>query len=305
MEQHWSNYCTMSIVHFMAFPETMKGEGPVVETVRQIAEDPFFGAIEIGWIKDPKVRAEVRQVVQAAHIQVGHGAQSALLVRKLNLNSLDEDERRLAVEQLFQSVDEAAEMGAQRMAFLSGKDPGSADREQAFDTLVKSVKQVAAYGREKGIALTLETFDYDIDKKALIGPSHLALRFSQVVREDFPDFGLLFDLSHLPLLHENAEDALMMLKDQLVQIHVGNAVLNPSLPGYGDLHPRFGFPGGCNDVPELANFILNLFKAGYLGDRKANRPWIGFEIKPQFLGETPELLIAGTKRTWINAWSRV
>jgi sugar phosphate isomerase/epimerase len=305
MDKHWSNFCTMSIVHFMAYPEIMKGEGPVLETVTKIAEDPFFGAIEIGWIKDPKVRAEVKQVVEAAHIKVGHGAQSALLIRKLNLNSLDEDERRSAVEQLFLNVDEAAELGAQRMAFLSGKDPGPADRERAFDALVKSVKQVAVYGREKGIALTLETFDYDIDKKALIGPSDLALRFSQTIREDFPDFGLMFDLSHLPLLHENAEDALIMLKDHLVHIHIGNAVLNPALPGYGDMHPRFGFPGGCNDVPELTNFIRNLFKAGYLADGNADRPWVGFEIKPQFPWETPELLITGTKRTWIDAWSRV
>jgi sugar phosphate isomerase/epimerase len=305
MEKHWSNYCTMSIVHFMAYPETMKGEGPQLETIQRIAEDPFFGAVEIGWIKDPAERAAIKQIVEAAHIQVGHGAQSALLLRKLNLNSLDEAERRLAVEQLFMSVDEAAEMGARRIAFLSGKDPGPTDRERAFDALVKSVSQVAAYAREQGIALTLETFDYDIDKKALIGPSDLALRFSQRIRQDFPDFGLMFDLSHLPLLHENAEAALMTLKDQLVHIHVGNAVLDPNLPGYGDQHPRFGFPGGCNDVPELTDFIRNLFKVGYLADGKANRPWIGFEIKPQFPGETPELLIAGTKRTWIDAWSRV
>ena len=37
MDKHWSNFCTLSIVHFMAFPETMRGEGPVVETVTKIA----------------------------------------------------------------------------------------------------------------------------------------------------------------------------------------------------------------------------------------------------------------------------
>jgi hypothetical protein len=31
----------------MIFSETMKGEGPVLETVRKIADDPFFGGIEI------------------------------------------------------------------------------------------------------------------------------------------------------------------------------------------------------------------------------------------------------------------
>src|SRR3990172_4455145 len=99
MDKHWSNYCPLSIVHFMAFPETMRGDGPIAETVTKIAEDPFFGAIEIGWIKDPAVRAQVKRIVDTAHIQVGHAAQSALLIQKLNLNSLDEAERMRAVEQ--------------------------------------------------------------------------------------------------------------------------------------------------------------------------------------------------------------
>ena len=57
MDKHWSNFCTMSIVHFMAYPQCLKGEGPIAATVAKIAEDPFFTGIEIGWIKDPAERA--------------------------------------------------------------------------------------------------------------------------------------------------------------------------------------------------------------------------------------------------------
>jgi sugar phosphate isomerase/epimerase len=293
----------MSIVHFMAFPNTIGGEGPILETVTKIAEDPFFGAIEIGWIKDPAVRSTVKKIVDTAHIKVGHGAQSALLLQKMNINSLDEDERMRAVEQLYHSVDEAAEIGAKFIAFLSGKDPGDEDRPWAFDALVKSVRQVAAYAKEKGIGLTLETFDRDIDKKSLIGPSEYALKFAQVIREDYPEVGLMYDLSHLPLLHEKAETALTTLKDYLVHIHVGNCVVDPKLAGYGDLHPRFGWPGGINDVPELTEFIRCLFKAGYLSDDKTEKPWIGFEVKPLTADETPTLVIANAKRVWQEAWS--
>ena len=304
MDKHWNNFCTMSIVHFMAFPQTMGGEGPIVETVSKIAEDSFFGAVEIGWIKDPKVRAATKAVIEAAHIKVGHGAQSALLLQKLDLNSLDEAERQKAIAQLKRSVDEAAEVGAQRVAFLSGKDPGDAARPRALELLIKSVKEVCAYGRDKGIALTCETFDRDIDKKCLIGPSGYAAEFARAVRQDYPDFGLMYDLSHRPLLFEEAEPALTAIKDYLVHIHIGNGVVDPTLPGYGDLHPRFGWPGGLNDVPELVDFLRALFKIGYLKEGEA-RPWIGFEIKPQGPGETPELVIAGTKRVWQEAWSRV
>ena len=304
MDKHWNNFCTMSIVHFMAFPETIRGEGPIVETVTNIAEDPFFGAVEIGWIKNPQDRAAVKKVIEATHIQVGHGGQTAPLLQKLNLNSLDEAERMHAVEQVYSSVDEAAEMGARRVAILSGPDPGDADRSKAWDALVKSLFQVAEYARSKGLGITLETFDRTIDKKCLIGPSDYAAKLSQTIREKYPDFGLMYDLSHMPLLYESADFALGTLKDQLVHIHVGNGVRDQDVPGYGDLHPRFGWPGGCNDVPELTEFIRALVKIGYLDENKPVKPWVGFEVKPQTPDETPELVIAGTKRVWQEAWAR-
>jgi sugar phosphate isomerase/epimerase len=305
MDRHWNNYCTMSIVHFMAYPETIRGGGPVVETLVKIAEDPFFGAVEIGWIKDPAVRAEVKNVVETAHIQVGYGAQTSLLLQKLNINSLVEAERMLAVEQLYRNVDEAVEIGARRVAFLSGVDPGDAARPRALDALAKSIHQVGSYARDKGIALTLETFDRSIDKKCLIGPSDLAAEFCRRIRQDFPDFGLLYDLSHMPLLGETADYALGTLKDYLVHIHVGNGVTDPGTPGYGDLHPRFGWPGGSNDTLQLAEFVRTLHKVGYLSEDKPERPWVGFEVKPQSAEEIPSLVIANAKRVWQDAWSRV
>jgi hypothetical protein len=114
MDKHWSNFCTMSIVHFMAYPQCLKGEGPIAATVARIAEDPFFTGIEIGWIKDPVERAAVKQIVDAAHIKVGYAGQSALLVQQLNLNSLDEEARGRAVAQVKSSIDEAAELGSER-----------------------------------------------------------------------------------------------------------------------------------------------------------------------------------------------
>jgi hypothetical protein len=40
-------------------------------------------------------------------------------------------------------------------------------------------------------------------RKSLIGPSDLAAQFCQEICGDFPDFGLMYDLSHMPLLNEN------------------------------------------------------------------------------------------------------
>lgn len=51
----------VGLVHFMAFPATIKGEGPVLETIRKIAVDDYFSAIEITTIKDPEQRIAVKK----------------------------------------------------------------------------------------------------------------------------------------------------------------------------------------------------------------------------------------------------
>ena len=302
MDKHWNQYCTMSIVHFMAFPKTMGGEGPIAESVAVIAEDPFFGAVEITTVKDDAERQAVRNVLKTSHIQVGYGAQPVVLMGKLNLNSLDEAERKRAVETLKPKIDEAAEFGCQRLAFLSGKDPGEKDRKPALEALVRSTKELSGYAREKGLALTCETFDYDVDKAALIGPSDLAAKYAEEVKRDYPEFGLMYDLSHQPLLREQSEPALRLLEKHLVHIHVGNAVTDAATPGYGDQHPRFGWPGAANEVPDVVEFIRAMFKVGYLAEGKSPKPWVGFEVKPQSGDESSHQIIAGTKRVWEEAW---
>ena len=56
---------------------------------------------------------------------------------------------------------------------------------------------------------------------------------------------------------------------------------------------------------ELVEFLRALFKIGYLAEGKQEGPWVGFEVKPQNETETSEQIIAGTKRVWAEAWSRL
>lgn len=289
-------------MHFMAYPGCMSGEGAIAESVGKITEDSFFGAIEVTRIKEPAERAAVKHVIETTRVRVGFGAQPVVLAGKLNPNGLEEGERKKAVDELKTCIDEAKELGAGRLAFLSGRDPGDKDRGAAVKALVKSTQELCTYGREKGMAIVVETFDRDVDKKALIGPTPLAAEFAAAVRVSCPEFGLMYDLSHQPLLGEKAEVALAVLKDYLVHIHVGNCVVTPGVPGYGDLHPPFGWPGSSNGVPELAEFIRALFKVGYLKGGEKETPWVGFEVRPQGGSETPEQVIAGAKRTWQEAW---
>lgn len=303
MNKTWESILTLSVVHFMLYPDTMPGEGPIIESIEALAKDDFLGGVEITQIKDPKVRARVRSISEQSGLKLGFGAQPALLMTGYSLNDLEEVERLKAVDAIKACIDEAEEMGCARVAFLTGPDPGDAHRERALDALADSVKTLCAYGLDKGIDLTLETFDRDIDKKSLLGPSDLSAEFAARIREDYPTFGLLYDLSHMPLLRESAQEALSVLQPYLVHMHVGNAVMIPDKPAYGDLHPRFGYPNSENDVPELIEFLETLFDIGYLADGpEGEKPWVGIEVKPQ-AGETSELVWAQTKRTWREAWS--
>jgi sugar phosphate isomerase/epimerase len=246
----------------------------------------------------------VKQILEISQLQVGFGAHPAILSQKLNLNSLDERERLEAVRQVEELIDQASELRALSFVFLSGPDPGDAEREAAIEALVNSVRQMCAYGRERGIRMTLETFDRQVDKKALIGPVEDAARVAETIRADYPDFGLLYDLGHMPILDETSTD-MGIIKEYLVHAHVGNCVQVEGRPLYGDQHPYFGFPGSVNGVEELAEFIGELFKIGYLAEGKNPKPWVGFEVKPQGPGQTSELIIANAKRTWRQAWAMV
>jgi sugar phosphate isomerase/epimerase len=62
-----------------------------------------------------------------------------------------------------------------------------------------------------------------VDKRALIGPAESALAIARAVRRDCPNFGLMVDLSHIPLLGESPKEALVPVREHLMHIHIGNA----------------------------------------------------------------------------------
>ena len=303
MKDSWEPLVDLSIVHFMIYPETMAGSGPIVETVSRIVNDDFFSMIEVGHIKDPEARKQVAEVIATSHARVAFGAQPTILRGKLDPNSVDETKRKEALSTLLPQIDEAKELGAKRFTILSGPDPGDEKRATERDLLVQSLFELCAYAKDRGMSITLETFDRKIEKRSLIGPSDEALIVAKTVKKQYPDFGLMYDMGHAPLLEEDPARSLRLLKDYLVHVHVGNCVKKPGVVAYGDQHPRFGISGGENDVPELVKFLRALVDIGYIpSSPREISPVIGFELKP-VPGEKSESVIANAKRTWRKAWS--
>jgi len=305
MKENWKNYFKLGNIHFMAYPQCIKGEGPILETMTKLVEDPAFEMMEITWIKDSGVREKVRELLRSSGMTVGYGAQPPLLIEKLDLNSLDEEERMKAVNKVKECIDEADYLGIKSVAVLSGKNPEKELQEKAKTALVNSLKELCDYGAKKGIRMILEAFDYDIDKCCLVGPSEMTAEIAKSVKKDFPDFGIIYDLSHVPLLREDPKEAFKILKDHLVHIHIGNCVMkDKNQPAYGDNHPPFCIPEGENCVEELRYFLEGLFEIGYLAEGKKERPTISFEVKP-LPGQNPEEVILQSKKVLEEAWQKL
>lgn len=294
----------VGIVHFVAYP-CMGGDGPIVETVRSICADSYFDAIEISWIHDRAARKQVKAMLETSGMQVLYCAHPWLLVQRLDLNSADGDRRRAAVRAVQQAVDDAAEYGVECVSLLSGAYPGAAGKAEAIRWLDDSLRQICRYAEQYNIDIALEVFDRDVDKKRLIGATADAVDIAGSVRSACDNFGLLVDLSHLPLLGETPEQALKPVQPYLKHVHIGNCYLGErSHPAWGDAHPRLGYPGSEVDVKEVADFLRVLFDIGYLGREGGERPVVSFEVKP-VEQEDPELVIAGAKRKLNAAWAKL
>lgn len=306
MTESWNNYMNVGTIHFMSFPEVMKGEGPVTETLEKILANDFFTAVEITTIKDLRVREEAMKMLKSSHVISAYGAQPVLLSNKLNINSLIEEERQKAVDQIKKCIDEAAYLGVKGVAVLSGVHPGAEFEEAAIQKLLLSLDELCAYSKKYNLGFELETFDFDVDKKCLIGKSELAAKVAKEVRKKHSNFGLILDLSHLPLQYEKIKIALNNCKEYMTHLHIGNCVLRDKThAAYGDQHPRFGVEGGENDVEQLREFFATLFEIGWLRNDKSlkpeNRPIISFEVKPM-AGELSSVVLANSVRVFKTAW---
>lgn len=55
MKEPWQSHLQLGVVHNMAFPECLGGDGLQFDSLK-ICHDPFFEAVEVGPMNDPAVR---------------------------------------------------------------------------------------------------------------------------------------------------------------------------------------------------------------------------------------------------------
>ncbi|HSL85902.1 MAG TPA: TIM barrel protein [Bacteroidales bacterium] len=294
MRESIHKYFQIGTIQWMSHPNM-----DVLESIKNIAKDDFFDAIEISKFQDEKTREEAKKILNQSHLKVCYGAQPRILGPKLNPNAINEEDRKKAEATLIEALDEAKELGATAIAFLAGKwEEGSKD--EAYAQLLKTTRAVCDHAKTLNMTVNLEVFDFDMDKAVLIGPAPYAARFAQDMRMTHSNFGLMVDLSHFPTTYETSKFVIQTLKPYINHFHMGNAVVKEGYEAFGDQHPRFGFPGSANDVEELVDFLTVLKEEGFFN---AKNPYVlSFEVKP-WGDEDPEIIMANSKRVLRRAWA--
>ena len=292
MKESIHKYFKVGTIQWMSYPKS-----DPMDSLKAICRDDYFDAIELKGYGTKN--AEAKALLEQSHLKVCYGAQPRLLGPKLNPNAIDEEDRKKAEATLIEAVDEAEYLDAQGIAFLAGKwQPETKD--QAYAQLLKTTRAVCDYAAKKGMNVELEVFDYDMDKAALIGPAPYAAKFAADMRTTHSNFGLLVDLSHFPTTYETSRFVIRTLRPYITHFHFGNAVVKPDCDGYGDLHPRFGYPNSANDVPELLDYLRVLRQEGFFN---AEDPYVlsmEVTLRP---GEDEGIVLANTKRCLNRAWA--
>lgn len=272
----------IGIVQCMAYPSTAAGAGPILESIDELARDDFFDVVELTHMEDSSIRKEAAHRIHMAGMDLAYGSQPIVLSKKLNLHSRDEALRRRSLETILSSLEEAVEMGAVGFATMSGPDPGEQARKEETDIFADSLDRICERAKHLNpdLRVVVESFDRaPFGKNCLTGPTSEAADLVQTVQERHSNFGLMLDLSHLPLLGETPEEAIPVAAPALAHAHIGNCVMRDSAnPYYGDNHPPFGYSGGENGLDELVRYLRCLRDVGFLNAETP--PIVTAEVKP-------------------------
>ncbi len=301
MKDKPQDYMRLGIVHAMIFPQARKNSRIYYSTLERLADDPYFTGVEVGFPPDGDY-PRAKKFLTHFQKSVTYTAHPITLNERYDLGNPDEKSRKEAVKRVCEEIDKAHLLGIRRVGITSGKEVEGPEREERKEKLIASLREICRYAADKKLRteVLLETFDFNVEKRRMLGPSQEAARVADLLSRDFTNFGILLDLSHVPLLGEDIATSVKLVSSYLRHVHIGNCVIKDTEhPVYGDQHPRFGIQGGEIGVKELRRFLVTCFECGYLNERK--KAFVSFEVKPSS-GDSSEGVIKNAQSTLQEAW---
>src|SRR5665648_207728 len=198
--------------------------------------------------------------------------------KNLNLSSQNKELREESVQEMKKCIDDAYFYGTNSLLLNSGRCPDNGENKVAYRYLKKSLEELLKYMDEKAkdyrLNLTLEPGDTGVDSFSLIGSTGLAIKLVREIREQYKNFGLTMDTSHLRQLNEKPLNSIKKAFPYCNHIHLANCIIKDKTSNlYGDKHPEFGIEGGEINIEEIRD-ILETIKEIYEGSELI----VGLEI---------------------------
>ncbi|TVY09216.1 sugar phosphate isomerase/epimerase family protein [Paenibacillus cremeus] len=273
----------MGIVHRAAFPLAASKRGGTIESMMDIVRDPFFDAIELTSIPDPAERTEVTQLLLSSGMMVCYHAQPRPSAAKpLSIGSLIERERRSAIQELKEAIDEASEMHAEMVTISDEFISGAFLHKNTLPALEQSLQEIGRYAASKGAM-----------KAAYEPPFTFSNEPPRETIAKIPGTGVYIDVEHLPAHYEMNDRNMKHVKKQLIYSRIGNCSKD------GRYQQHVAARQQAVNTEQLMHFLRNLCKMDYIGEGKQKVLALG--VKP-LAGESPQAVIAGGKRTLLEAW---
>lgn len=288
------------VVHPQLYPQIIGGEGPVVETAGTIASEKDLNVIELTHVRDELTRARLKVLLATGGLKAIFNAQPSILRNKWDLNAESPSARDEAVQGLAALMDEAQFVGARLFTVMSGPDAAADKRVLARQWLVEALSRLCDEGGKRGLVVSLEVYDREVEHRRLIGPVAEAVEAAKAVKRD--NFGLTLDLAHLVLLRERIAEAVSIARHHVVHAQISNCVQAEDSPVRGDQHPAFGAEGSLVGADQIAEFLRALDKYGFY--KRAEGGWLTIEVRPRE-EEYSSVVLAGALRIIAEARARL
>ena len=253
----------------------MRDEDFLLDAVERMVDGGFYRAAGIGVLERPESLRRARRLSERG-FRLTSWTTFYMTERGLCLHAADPALRKRSVRAALELAHRAAEGGVGDLAFVSGDDPGEAERHAATARLFESLEQICREMRRyPGMHLLLEPLDRGAHKNQLIGPTDEAAALVGALNRIHGNAFLVWDSAHIALNREDLAESLGRFGALTAQIHLSNAVLDPADPRYGDHHMLCREPGFLTD--ETAAELLK--KAAGLPRGAAGEVYVAMESR--------------------------
>ena len=269
------NNVILGVNHQFLFPQAMADWQIHTQTLREVSTYENIQALDC-WLWRGKSAEEEKRILLDSGKVINYNIGDRFGEVPLNPVSPEEKEQMRAYDTIMREIEYALSVNSKKIVFASGPDCPH-DRRGAFQRLLELVIKI---GKQlpSDVVLALEPTDRDMDKFFLLGSLSETVDFVKAAKDRGVNIGILLDMCHIPIVHETLDSALEKTKEQLVHIHLGNALVrNPNSPFFGDKHIPWDYPEGEYSSEDGAYFLRQLREIGYFKESGAT---VSFEMRP-------------------------